>query len=218
MKALSWYAKNKPKKLPAATARLHSIGEGSVCEMVKLWLWVQEKMPDNLVQNGDFEDRAKNEERPEKDWSTQGAPKAWQIWSRGQEADFASLSGKGRGGSIAATLAEAGSACYIQSLKVHPGERYLCVCWAKGDPPTKTSGAKLTVRFRDRRGEWHPRGDLEPTVSLTDGVEGWQPLVVMATVPEGAGSLLVMLGASGQSQGAAALFDDVGIYRIKSPS
>jgi hypothetical protein len=214
MKALAWYAESGPEKLASVVERLQSSGTGSVSEMVKAWLWVQGEKPDNLMGNGDFEDAGANTDKPEKDWETEGAPKGWSKWSATPKAKFVVLGGKGRNGSATASIADAQSSCYLQTHQCKPGEKYLCVCWAKADPADLNCGAKLGIRFRDEKGGWHKRRDLEPTVQITEGQEGWQPLVVMVEIPEGAGSFLVMPGAGGQEEGARVLFDDVALYRL----
>ena len=214
MKALAWYAENGPDKLASVIERLQDVPGGSVTEMVKAWLWVQQEKPDNLMVNGDFEDAGANTERPEKDWVTEGAPKGWSKWSATPEAKFAVLGGKGRNDSAAASIANAQSTCYLQTHKCSPGEKYLAVCWMKADPQDLTSGAKFGIRFRDEKGAWHERRDLEPSVTIAEAIPGWQPIVVLVTVPEGAASLLLMPGAGGQPEGARVLFDDAALYKL----
>jgi hypothetical protein len=214
MKSLAWYAQNTPDKLAAVSQRLSTSGRGPIAEMVKAWLWVQEAKPDNLVVNGGFEDGTPNRAEAEMDWRTEGAPQGWSIWSATADTKFETLGGQGQEGSAAASISRGQSACYLQSHPVQAGEKYLCVCWVKADPPELSCGAYLGIRFRDPKGAWHERRDLEPTVSVAEGQPGWQPLVVMVTAPEGAGSLLVMPGARGQAEGGRALFDNVALYRV----
>ncbi|NQT52967.1 hypothetical protein HQ576_12995, partial [bacterium] len=129
-------------------------------------------------------------------------------------ARLAVLGGEGQGRSAAASIAAAASACYLQTVKARPGETYLCICWVKRGAAELHCGGKLTVRLRDERGGWHKRRDLEPSVTMVEAQPGWQPLAVLVTVPEGAGSLIVMPGASHQAEGAQAIFDNVALYRL----
>ncbi len=106
------------------------------------------------------------------------------------------------------------SACYLRTGPAKAGERHLCMAWAKADPPGSPCGGKLTVRLRDRKGSWHPRRDLEPSVTMVDGPDDWQPMAVLVTIPEDGGAMVVMLGTAGQASGARAMFDDVTLYKL----
>jgi len=217
MKALAWYSQHAPDKLTGIQERIGSLRSGTTSDAVKAWLWVQENKPTNLLTNPGFEEAEKNTANAEMDWMTEGAPKGWSIWSTSSPsppARFETLGGKGRGGTAAASIVNGVSACYLQQCAARPEEKYLCVCWVKADPPDKHCGAWLAVRFRDASGAWHHRNDLEPSVSAAEGQTDWQPVTVMVTIPEGAGSLMVMPGVGKQAEGARALFDDVALYRI----
>jgi hypothetical protein len=215
MRALAWYARNAPERLPATARRLQEAPPGPVLDAVKAWLWVRETKPPNLLANGTFEDRAANTATPEKDWSTAGAPKAWSSWSATAEARFEPGAGQGIDGSMAAGIAASrGSACYLQTVPVQAGERYLVSCWARTEPADSKAEAHLTVRFRDAKGAWHPRRDLEPTVQADAGSAEWQPVVVLVAVPEAAASLVAMPGVRHQGDTARALFDEVGVFAI----
>ena len=213
MRALGWYARNAPDELPTAAAKLEDVG-GPVAEMVAAWRWVQGTDPPTPLANGDFEDGAPNEDAPEMDWSTSGAPKGWSTWSRSPKARLGVVAGGGRGGSAGAGIADADSACYLQSCNVKPGEEYYCLAWVRGAPVDLRAGAKLSVRYRTGSGAWHPRRDVEPSIEAAPGQEGWQPLVLLATIPEDAAQLVVMLGGAGQEEGARAVFDDVALYKL----
>jgi len=86
--------------------------------------------------------------------------------------------------------------------------------WAKAEPAGNECGGTLTVRLRDSKGAWHKRRDLGPSVAMVGGLNGWQPLAVLVTVPEDCAALIVMLGADGQAEGTSALFDDATLYRL----
>jgi len=214
MRALAWYADNAPDEMAAAAQRLAGDGTGTVAGMVKTWLAVQARQPENRLVNGDFEDRGENQAPPEKDWVTEGAPKGWSTWTGSAGTKFEVLGGKGRNGSAAASIVQGRSSCYLQTCPVKAGEKYLCVCWAKGEPKDLRSGGNLGIRFRDEKGGWHGRRDLEPTVGMVEGLEDWQPLVLLVTIPEGAESLVVMPGGRSQDDGARVLYDDIALYRV----
>jgi len=217
-KALAWYTRHAPDKLKAVADKLSRPGTGSVSETIRGWLWIQTAKPKSLLANGTFEDNAPNKAKPEKDWQTKGAPKGWSVWSRTQHVKLAVLGGKGQDGSAAAAIASASSACYLQTVKAEPGDKFLCTCWAKAERPELRTRGRLSVRLRNTTGGWHKRRDLEPSVVMAEGQAGWQPLVVLITAPEGTGSIIVMPGASGQADGARVLFDNVAVYKLpKTP-
>ncbi len=215
MNALAWYSENDPDAFARLATKLTSQEAGSLGDTVKAWLWVQENDPPNLLENGDFEEAGQNLDEPEKDWVTEGAPRRWSTWTSSPAAQFSVVGGVGKRDSAAASISNGASTCYIQSHGVKAGEKYLCVGWAKGDPATSTCGGQFGIRYRDEKGAWHPRRDLEPSVRVAEGTEGWQPLVLFAEIPEGTGSLLVMPGAKSQDEGARVLFDDIALYRIE---
>lgn len=214
LRALAWYSEHAPDRLGEVVQRLEALAAGPVGEMMKAWMWVQETGPENLLTNPGFDDPGPNVDVAEMDWRTEGAPRGWSMWSRTPETRFEVLGGRGRNGSAAASITDSASSTLLQGQRVTPGERYLCVAWTRADPPDLTAAAKLSIRFRDEQGAWHPRRDLEPIVTAVEGIADWQPLVLLVEIPEGAGTLMVMPGAQRQAEGARALFDHVALYRL----
>jgi hypothetical protein len=212
MRVLAWYAENAPGELDAVAGRLRDAG-GPIAEIVDAWRWVKAQNPPNLIANPDFEDLTANEGAPEMDWSTKSAPKGWSTWARTPAVRFAVLAGEGRSGHAAA-MSGADGGVFLQTVKAEPGERYLCVGWVKTVPPNAVTDAKLSIRFRTPDGAWHPKRDAEPSVDAVTGQADWQPLVLLVTVPDGAGSVAVMLGAGDQAEGERTLFDDVALYKL----
>lgn len=215
LRALGWLQENAPDKLESTAADLLKLApEGDVSQLVRAWLTMAQTKPQSLLENSRFEEAGANQQPAAMDWSTEGAPKGWSVWSRGPSTRLAVLGGKGRDGSHAASITGADSATYIQSVPAKPGERYLVSVWVKGVPGNQLCGASLRVRFRTPTGAWYPRHEVEPNINLTAISEEWQQLLLLVTVPEGAAQIVVMPGASGQGEGVTALFDDVGLYRI----
>ncbi|MGE5531672.1 MAG: hypothetical protein ACM3VW_06115, partial [Bacteroidota bacterium] len=213
MRAVAWYAENDAAGLPAVVAKLKPISDTSVGATLSGWLWVMENKPANLVQNGDFESKGVNKDKPEADWSTVGAPPKWNSWASGDKGSFKLVPGAGREGSVAAAITGAGSACYLQTVPVRPGEKYLATAWVKG-LPEGDGGANFGLRFQMADGKWHPKRDLEPSVQPTAGADGWQPLIISVTIPADAGRLVLMPGVRSQQAGTTALIDDLTLYKI----
>ncbi len=214
LSVLAWYGENAPAELDDVAGRLETIG-GPISELVAAWRWVEANSPENQLVNGDFEDRDENEDAAEMDWNTTGAPKGWSTWARTQRAEFGVAGAVGRENSAAAQLRGAESATYLQTHACEPGEKYLCCAWVKTTPAGSQAGAKLTIRYRTPTGAWHPRRDFEASVSAAENTGEWHPLVLMVTIPEGAGQMTIMPGAHGMEEGATALFDDVVLHLVE---
>lgn len=214
LKLLAWYDKNAPEEGARLAEYLQTAGGGSVGDVIGAWLWVRENKPASLCVNGDFEDWRTNEAAAEKDWSTAGAPRGWSTWSSLPTTKFSRCEGQGLESSTAAGISGSQSGCYLQSVPVRAAERYLCVAWVKPTAESEGAAGRLSIRFQDEKGAWHPRRDLEPSVQMTAGIRDWQPLILLTTVPEGAARLILMPGAQSQGPQDQVLFDDVKLYKL----
>lgn len=216
MRMVAWNQNHAPDKAEQVLADLAQatpqVGFGSA---INAWMQIKrEKLP-NLLKNGDFETTGQNQQQPEGDWQTKGAPEGWSLWSSGGIGTLKLLPGKGRNGSTAAALTGVTNGVYLQVLPVKPGERYLVVSFGKSDPQGSQSGTSLAVRFRQPDGSWYPRTDVEPSTEIAPGVSDWQPLLLVVEIPEGVGSMVIMPCASNQAAGATALHDDVAAYKLQ---
>jgi len=215
LRVLAWYGEHRPGQLKTITQRMSQSVRGSVAATIRGWLYVQEHKPPNRLTNGDFETRGENQAAPQEDWSTQGAPVGWQTWSGDGQTTFGLRGGAGRGGSTAGVISEAdSSSVFLQIVPAKSGERYVVICWTKSDPPGADMSLQLVVRYRDEADAWFKHEELEPMIRADANEPGWQPLILALTVPDGVGGLVIMPYGSGGKPGAA-LFDDVGVYRVE---
>jgi hypothetical protein len=167
----------------------------------------------NLVQNGDFStEMVKSPEGVQQRWREGGPPAGWGNWqteaSKGTFTWDRETGASGKGSAKAARVADG---CFIQSHPVAPGERYalsaLCKIHGRG-------GAWLRIRWQTREGRWTAEsqdeivhGELPP--------DQWRELFAVVEVPAGAGRLVILLGAGGQSTPQDAVwYDNVGLYKI----
>ena len=216
MCALAWVQTHAPDQTEAVLEQIAAATpQAGFGAAISAWIQVSRDQPPSVLKNGGFEAAATNQQQPEKDWETKGAPEGWSTWSSGGRGTLKLLRGKGRGDSLAASLTGVTSGTYLQTVPAQPGERYLVMSWAKSDPEGGDGGATLTVRFRQPSGAWHDRQDLEPSTRIVTGLNDWQPLLLLVTIPEGAGSMVIMPGASRQGEGATALHDDVAVYKLQ---
>jgi len=102
---------------------------------------------------------------------------------------------------------------YLQDLRVRPGERYLCLAWARYRSSNGSPVGHFGVRFRTAANRWHPRMDREPKVNL-EPAKKWQPLILFVVVPDKAAHMILMPGVDHPGKGAAVYFDDIAVYRL----
>ena len=99
--------------------------------------------------------------------------------------------------------------CLIQQIAVQPGDELLVE--AEGDG----RGSRfVTARWQTAEGKW--------TALSADVILSFRPTVAgqpemargLATVPPGAGYLVLLLSTQGQRPGDSCRFDNVGVYRV----
>jgi len=214
-RVLQWFSKDEPGRLAAVAAQLRAL-KGPLGEISRAWLFVREHQPKNLLSNGDFEADGPNRAKAEKDWSTTNAPPGWSTWSTSSHAArFVLAAGKGVDRSNAVGISEATSACFLQSVRVKPGERYLCCVSARRTPVAGQGDVLLRIRWRRSDGRWLEPSTAEGSVALSASAAGFEPLMLLMTVPPGAGKLNLQLGARNQDEGVTAWFDNAGAYRLE---
>ncbi len=213
-KVLGWYEQNAPGRLGEVTQAFRGEADDEVAALLDAWSYVAREKPENLLANPSFEQSGENQQQAEMDWVTTGAPTGWSTWHRADRDTRFEATAEGHDGKLAASIADASSAAYLQSVKVAEGERYLCQLWAKREPADGTGTVQLGVRWRTPEGSWYPDSSHDRSVQLQSGLEGWQPLYVLAEAPEDASTLVFMCSTSGQQEGTVAVFDDGAVYRI----
>jgi hypothetical protein len=171
----------------------------------------QEKMP-----NPGFEDQAAGAAPVGPDWSSEGSPPGWGSWIRGgTKAELRWVASPVHGGKRAVMIKGAeGSACYLMDAKGQPGDIYLCTVYAQGkvSDPERVS---LTIKWRDPKGAWFDgapnQGVPLPRAELKD----WTPLSVMFTMPQGAGSAVIMLVGENMEPEDVVWFDDCSVKQLQ---
>jgi hypothetical protein len=117
-------------------------------------------------------------------------------------------------GGGSARLTGVSNGCYIQKVKVRPGETYFA------EASTRTQGTAiptLTVRWQREDGQW-TRWDLDVTLTFgPPGAGGWRAAGGAATVPDGVGFLVLLPGSRCLSGESACWFDNFGIYKLGGP-
>lgn len=165
------------------------------------------------------------------DWEVEGAPKHWSVWLRPRPSEK-NLSkttveaGAGQNGSKGAVLEEGQGGCFIHTLPVKVGERFLCSVWMRGvtSPDAKRAGftdaaaavnGSLLIRFRNADGLMPPPLKRSYTNQFFGvPVAGWQRLVLCVTAPETATGLCVMLFSLPLAEGHRVVFDNPVVQRL----
>ena len=189
LRVLAWCAEHDPAQLKRARDVLGAHQDSPFAAAAEAFWQVSDQQLPNLAANPGFEDEA-----------------GWNHWSRTANAQLNRVEGEGRTG-YAGSISHADGAVWMQPADCQPGERWLALGWCKGP------GGTLTVRFQKPDGGWLEQRTLEPKVTATAS-DDWQPLAAVVTIPDGAGKLVLMLGAERQTDDRAELFDDAGLYRL----
>ncbi len=210
---LEWFRANEPDRLDVVAAELKGLA-GPLGELSRAWLFVQDRKPRNLLINGDFEKTGPSQAKPDKDWSTTHAPPGWSTWTTGSRpARFVVAAGTGVDRSNGVSISKSARACFLQDVAVKPGERYLCCVRAKRTPVGGQGDVMLSVRWRRPNGAWLEPRTQEGSVRLSAGASRFEPLMLLMTVPPGAGKLNYQLGVRDQGEGVTGWFDDAAVYR-----
>ncbi len=215
----SWWPNPHPRSqqrweaaLPGITDQLRAAADPTAFALQKLEQ-AGENI-ENLLTNGSFS--AEEVDGPDvqqaDDWVTEGAPPGWSSWQHPDSTgSFAWDRQVGHDGEGSARLSGITNGCVLQKVPVSEGERYGVVAWrkieGKGD-------ASIRVRWQDPDNAWHvPHLDVMIDGSGEPGE--WVQMGGVVTVPEGAGFMVPLLGASGQqTQDDVAWYDDVVVFPI----
>lgn len=164
----------------------------------------------DLARNGDFQSAAAPDNQGRQaDWTEGGAPAGWSCWQmKPDEGTFAW--DRDLGAAKAAGVPESG--CFIQSYEAVPGECYAVRARVREQGRTRTW---VRARWQTPEGKWTMENRDVTAVPDAPDNNGWAGIFASATVPDGVGKLVLLLGVGGQTTASdAAWFDDVGVYRL----
>jgi hypothetical protein len=168
----------------------------------------------NLAVNGDFQAGSVDAQgpEPEADWAADEAPPGWSFWqfptSEGAPAWDREV-GHDQPGSARMNGVTTGST--LQKIPVEAGRQYAVSAWRKieGD-----GHGGIRVRWQTPENEWHVP-HLDVTLDAAGPREEWVQIAGVVTPPEGAGFLVPLLNASGQtSMDDAIWYDDVIVFPL----
>jgi hypothetical protein len=115
-------------------------------------------------------------------------------------------------GGGAARLTGASDGCFIQTYTVKPGEQYAVRVKSRQSGQTPPY---VRIRWQTPDSAWTAWHADVPAFPGKPDANGWSELFCTAIVPETAGKLVLLLGATNQEGGnETAWFDDVEVYRL----
>jgi len=167
----------------------------------------------NLAFNGDFgSEKVVVADGHTATWREGGPPAGWGTWqTAASQGTFTWDRSNGAAAKGSARMAGLAEGCFTQHHKVEPGGRYVVRAVQKQQG---RGLAKIRVRWQTPDGAWTAVG--QDKIILAEGPAGqWNEMFAVVEVPDGAGGLVILLGAAGQSSADdVARFDDVALYKL----
>jgi len=166
----------------------------------------------NLLPNPSFENET-GEAPVGPDWSSEGVPAGWGSWKIDNAKGKLYLDGsRAHSGKVAAVLQGGESMCYIATMPVETGRRYVTWVYAW---PARIGGphtAAIDLRWQDSQGHWCNEGANKRT--LARRAQEWQKLATGATAPQGAARAVILLSAEGLEDADQVWFDDAAFCQV----
>jgi hypothetical protein len=175
----------------------------------------------NLARNGDFNsDKAVSFQETEVVYHDGCVPAGWDVWqaehSKGsltwdQKTDAAGEATSGPSGS--ARIAGAAIAYFIQPFRVQPGEYYVVSAVQRKEG--KGHGA-IHVRWQTAEGKWacEPQDVSIQPQEGGDQASPWRRMFGAVQVPDGAGRMVILLEAAGQTDMSDVIwYDGVEVFK-----
>ena len=156
----------------------------------------------NLLVNADFRDK------PDGDGAL---PEGWGAWQH-EENPTGTFAWDGAVGSGAARATKVAWGCFLQSVAAAPGQVFAvqAACRSRG-----ATVAGLVIRWQTGDGTWTHEAE-DRRFAFGPGAGDWKPAFGVATVPPGAGRLVVLLDVRGQAtDDDVCWFDNVEVYRLE---
>jgi hypothetical protein len=204
---LAWCAANEPARLETLRSELGSI-RGGVCDVVRAWLRSEQQDTSNLLTNPGFEEGVSS---PDARATTPAA--GWNTYGDADWAEFSRQAAGRQGAAVGVRGARSGAVC-LQSREATPGQVYFCSVYARLTPGGSEACGYLSIRFQKPDGSWHPLPHHDRQVYMVPGSE-WQPLMLVARVPEGAGRVVCMFGGKNQPENSLLLFDNAHLSLLR---
>ncbi|NLC59197.1 MAG: DUF4838 domain-containing protein [Armatimonadetes bacterium] len=163
----------------------------------------------NLLPNPGFEDAGANSLGPAgPDWQRAAVAAGWSTWQLDPAKGVFYLDeAVKRSGKASGAFRGGDDLCYITTVPLETGKRYLAEAWAYAPAAREGTAVALEVRWNDDQGRWfHGAADLRADVRQPGT---WERLLVPFTAPHGAARAVILLSGSGIQAEEVVRFDDV---------
>ncbi len=208
--------KSWEEALPGITETLNWARDPMGSAVERLAAMEQEGTAVSSARNGDFGSETSEEaDGREVQWQEGGVPAGWHSWQGGdKEGVFTWDREVGATAPGSARAAGVGTGCFLQGGPAQPGESYFVRAKVKLQG---TGTASIRVRWQSAEDKWTlERLDRVMMPAATPGDDGWQLIEGVATVPDGAANLFLLLGMGGQPSAESVVwFDDVSLVRVR---
>jgi len=177
------------------------------------WATTHPEAP-NACANPGFEEADDGDAAPEGlDWVATDTPPGWSKWEIDGASERLTFEPEGgREGPRCVRITGARNGCFIQPIPVEPGEAWFASIWVRSTG-SREAVPQFVLRWRDADGAW-VANEKGVQVAGEAGANRWQQLMLVFTVPEGAGQAVLLPGASDQLPEDVAIFDDVRVIRL----
>ena len=206
-------AESWPEALPGIEEALRFAGDP--LEYARAFAASQGDRQANLLKNAGFSDETITDDAGNQiTWQEGRPPVGWGFWQREDSSGEAAWDRQvGATASGSARLSGVLDGCFTQATSATPGERYAFF----GKVRLGGRGECLVrIRWQTEEGKWYA-SSLDRLLDAGDADEdGWREIAGVATVPEGAGKIVVLLIARGQELAdEQAWFDDVRLLKLE---
>jgi hypothetical protein len=204
------FAQSWPEALPGIDMALRLARDPENYARHLLEQAAAEQRLENLARNGDFQaETAQGNGGVQADWREGGAPAGWSFW---QLNDGTGQFAWDREAGAAKAWAVPTSGCFIQSYDVSPEQSYAVRARVRS---TGKSRAWIRLRWQTPDGKWTREALDVAAAPSTPAEDGWSEIFGAATVPDGVGKLVLLLGMGSQAtEDDAVWFDNVEVYRL----
>jgi hypothetical protein len=212
---VAWYEAHGQSQAAGELTRTLGLGTpGSRLDLITRALRGEFDGAANLVPNPGFEEAASPAGHPPgPDWKGAGAPAGWSTWQEDvSKGTFFLDHEQVHSGGQSAALRGGNVLCYITTVPLQTGRRYVGQAWARADGVGSGRRTTLEVRWHDAQGRWF--GGAPDEVAEVATPNTWERLVLPFTAPEGAAKAVILLIAYGLEEGRTVWFDDVSLVIV----
>ncbi|HOJ22212.1 MAG TPA: DUF4838 domain-containing protein [Armatimonadota bacterium] len=162
----------------------------------------------NLLPNPGFEEAKGGQLGPTgPDWKSTSAAAGWSTWQENpHEGRFFLDTNEKHGGNAAGAFQGGGCLCYITTVPIETGKRYLAQVWVRKPVAREGTAVALEIRWNDAAGRWYNGAANLRLDARKAGV--WEQLQIPFMAPPGAARVVILLTGYGIEKEDVVRFDN----------